>query len=279
MDCFLIQHCIWSEDSEKDAVYQFVRESVEKYGYTVSMDVSAVKKELENIDTDVKDWTMGEKEVSRDTPKGSKASNRIYYKFDNIYDGEYNELFEDEKNKLTVDQYTKCTLHTDIITHYNDRSKTMWIKLSGNENKVFLADKENPSENDCTEVSFETETIKESKNLPYIKHQTPATIKDWDKQINVVKNKTGNMKSQIEGFRSNELKHIHTNIFGNEQYVNIIENNLNEIKEQIELLEIEADRIHYAYHNIEEPDDKNIKLINKNSNSSVYQRDNDARTF
>ncbi|MDR1363402.1 MAG: AAA family ATPase, partial [Spirochaetaceae bacterium] len=26
MDCFLIQHCIWSEDSEKDAVYQFVRE-------------------------------------------------------------------------------------------------------------------------------------------------------------------------------------------------------------------------------------------------------------
>jgi MoxR-like ATPase len=41
MDCFLIWHCLWNEETERDTVYQFVRDAIEKHGYTVHLILKA----------------------------------------------------------------------------------------------------------------------------------------------------------------------------------------------------------------------------------------------
>jgi hypothetical protein len=222
------------------------------------LDLSDVKKELEDIDNDVKEWTKDEIDVPYDIPKQYKNSNKIYYKFDDTYDSNCNLICEDEKKKLIKGNFVRCELKESFDRYSNQIE--MWLRLSDNENEIHISEEENSKEYDV--CSFECETEMRKEFHPYLKRAHPDTIKGWDKRINVVKTKTGNMKSQIDSFRSNGLKHIHTNIFGKTKYVDIIENNLNDIEKQIELLEIEADHICHAYNNIK-PSDKNqsVKLI------------------
>jgi MoxR-like ATPase len=167
MDCFLIRHCLWNEETERDTVYQFVTDAVEEHGHTV--DISNIEKELKDIDDDVREWTKGEKPVKSQEPKGYEK--------------------------------TRMEMH------------------------------------------------------PYVKPAHPDTIKGWDKRIKTVQTRAGTLKSQIDSYRTHDLKHIHTNIFVDKEYADIVEANLNDLEKQIEKCEIETNRIYSCYHNIEPRND------------------------
>ncbi|MDR2178090.1 MAG: hypothetical protein LBP20_08650 [Treponema sp.] len=103
-----------------------------------------------------------------------------------------------------------------------------------------------------------------------IKPAHPDTIKGWDKRIKTVQTRASNLKSQIDSFRTHALKHIYVNIFVDKKYADIVETNLNDLEKQIEKCEIEADRIHRCYHNIEPQNDSSeTKLLEKPEQDGV----------
>jgi hypothetical protein len=83
------------------------------------------------------------------------------------------------------------------------------------------------------------------------KRPHPAVKKEWDKRVKVVLTTTSNLKSQIDHFKSNDLKHIRVNLFVNQMYADIVEDNLFQIGKEIEKLELEVNRIQHYYENVE----------------------------
>jgi 3-isopropylmalate dehydratase small subunit len=83
------------------------------------------------------------------------------------------------------------------------------------------------------------------------KRPHPAVKKEWDKRVKVVLTTTSNLKSQIEHFKSNDLKHIRVNLFVNQMFADIVEDNLFQIGKEIEKLELEVNRIQHYYENVE----------------------------
>jgi MoxR-like ATPase len=57
MDCFLIKDCIWNEDGQREAVFQYVSGAIEEHGYTVSFDFESIRDELAEFKTEIDEET------------------------------------------------------------------------------------------------------------------------------------------------------------------------------------------------------------------------------
>jgi MoxR-like ATPase len=247
MDCFLIKDCIWDEYSQRDAVFQYVSSAIEEHGYTVSVDIPVLKKELESIDNDVKEWTRGEKSVEYQVPKIHKINNQKYYKIktEGSQYEDHNLIQIDDMKKVIENSFIKV----ELFTEYSYRnSRTVSLKRSPKENKIIISNDDDKNEEEF-DIECESETRQELQ--PYIKSAHPNAIKGWDKRIKTVQTKADNLKTQIERYRTHDLKHVHDNLFVDKEYADIVEKNLNDLETEIEKCEIEADRIHSCYHNIE----------------------------
>jgi MoxR-like ATPase len=263
MDCFLIQHGIWNEETEKDKAYQFVRDAIEEHGYTVSLNIPDIEKELEDIDNDVKKWTKGEKPVEYQTPKQYDEDDQQFYKVITGDSDSYNLIPIDDVNKAAENEFSESELHRSGYS-YND--KTVYLKKSSNENKIIISG----NKKDEKELDIECETKIRQETVPYINSAHSGTIKEWDKRVKTVQTKAGNLKSQIEGYRTHDLKHIRVNLFVDKKYADIVEKNLNDLEKEIEKCEIEAERIYNCYHTIEpSKDSSETKLLEKSGQDGV----------
>ena len=89
-----------------------------------------------------------------------------------------------------------------------------------------------------------------------------STKKHWDKEVSKFLTTTTILKSQIDHYKNNDLKHLKVNLFINQILSEIVESNLNTTEKEIEKLEIEVNRIQHYYENVEDQtDQKDIKAL------------------
>jgi hypothetical protein len=228
---------LWNEESDRDTVYQFVRESIEKHGYTVSLGISTVKEELKAIDNDVREWTTGDVSVPHDVP----VSYGEYYKIK-----EFSGLFYIRKKDVsTADEinYKKVTFQHDYNNTYN--SQPHFIKKSPKENKIYISD--NGNDANTKEYAIECKPKNRMESRPYIKAAHSKLVEHWFEKIEKVLGRTEKLKSEIENYKGRYLKHIYTNLFVDKEFALYVEKNLNDLKSEIEKdCELEAERIKSA---------------------------------
>ena len=73
-------------------------------------------------------------------------------------------------------------------------------------------------------------------------------------------------------YKESNLKHLRSNLFVNPSHADIVENNWNNARLEIEKLEVEADRIKHFWETIEDQtalDFKNMVLTNKKNEKPV----------
>jgi hypothetical protein len=235
---------LWNHEKQIETVRLLVNEAIEQHGYNLSLDLNIIVIEWFEIDNDVQEWTKDEKPVEYINHKKYENSDTTRYKILRL--GSYNFIDEDDFDKLSDVKYIECYIY-QYYERNNSRNE-YWLKRSGDKNKIFVSGEENPSEEEEYEIECEIETRNEE--FPYLKPAHPDTIKAWDKRIKVVLNQTGNLKSQIESHKTKDLKNIYENIFVDRSLTIYVENNLNSSLKQIEQMEIEANRIQFAYTNI-----------------------------
>ncbi|MDR1900837.1 MAG: AAA family ATPase [Treponema sp.] len=242
MDCFLIKDCIWNEDGQREAVFQYVSGAIEEYG--VNIDLSDIKDELKDVDDDVKKWTTGEKPVKYKVPTPYLIQEKEYYQvfIKGFYQESCNFILMDDIKNTAEDKYVKVQRHQKDL--YNNNEYWIWIKKSSTENRLFVS----PDGKDGTEVDIECKSETRNESFPYIKPAHPNAIKGWDKRIQLVLTKTDNLKSKIESYRKE--KHIRDNLFVDEKFGDIVETNLDNLKKEIINFELEAEHIKHCYYNI-----------------------------
>jgi MoxR-like ATPase len=238
MDCFLIKDCLWNETEQIQTVSQFVKEAIQKYGYTLSLKLSDIEIEINELNKDVIKETFFLKEV--DTFQLYAHLNN-YYKIIGFGDGNY---------AIKVDDYNELTSQTEdyiylYLYYYNyakkyERYNKCYIK-KGEGFNIFI-----------NESEYTLETITSKTEIKTTKKAHHATQKYWDREISKYLTTTSNLKHQINHFRENDLKHLKVNLFVNSVFSEIVESNLNETAKSIEKLELEVNRIKDFYENIED---------------------------
>jgi hypothetical protein len=224
-----------------DTVYGFVQDAIEKHGYTVSADISPVKKELEAIDEDVKKWTMGDVPVPHDVPKLYGEYYKIVTK--KLSNSEYNLIEKNDMQNADKNKFTEVLFYmpNQSTSYYKNR----FIKKSLRENKIFIADNVNGANEKEYDLECKTENRPEPR--PYIKAAHPDSVAGWFKKTGKVLEQTEKLKLEIERYKERDLKHIYTNLFVDKEFALYIEKNLTDLKSEIEKnCELEAERIKSA---------------------------------
>lgn len=247
MDCFLIANCIWNEPTQFQTVLQFTKDAIQKHGYTLNFKLSDIQSEIKDINDDVITETSFLKEVS---VTKLKTHLKDYYKILNFNDNFA--IAVNDYNSLNNQSESHTYLHRYGYHYHNQYSQYNTYRLRKGKKFHILIN--------GTEYPLETATTKEEKKATKKPHK--AVQKEWEKKIKVVLTTTGNLKSQIEHYRSSDLKHLRVNLFVNPALAEVVETNLTDTQKEIEKLEVEVNRIQHYYENVEDQtEEKEIKQL------------------
>ena len=231
MDCFLIKDCLWNETEQIQTVSQFVKDAIQKHGYSLTLNLTDIKEELSEFWNEVQDETRHMKPIQ--IPKK-------HYQYFYLLADFPRPLFKITDYDSLGEEYKTITFYNNSSNDYNRRNyeANYQVKLSNKPNYL------------VHDGQLKKLVVEDFEKLA-TKRPHPAVKKDWDKRVKVVLTTTSNLKSQIDHFKTNDLKHIRVNLFVNQMYADIVEDNLFQIGKEIEKLELEVNRIQHYYENVE----------------------------
>ena len=244
MDCFIINHCIWNESGQINAVSQFVRGAIQKFGYSLKFNFKSLKDELDEFKTEIKEETKFEK----DTRVETFIENQGYYELENP-PTQYDRFIEKNIFKQLTNEKQLIHLFYNQYSTFN-RHQQYHTRRGKDKFHIALNDKDYKLK---TKITGEKRQITKK---PHIKVE-----EDWDSRVKKYLETTNNFKDQLEAYKSKDLKHLRTNLFANPELANIVESHLADTLKDIEKIEVEIRKIQNDYKKLKD-EEKILKKEN-----------------
>ena len=234
MDCFLIQHCIWNNDSDITKVKDIVTESIREYGYIFEINITDLENEIKSLNQEIEKETKVEKNVKVEV---FKKYHNNFYKLNglNTYP-QYSWIKEEDFKKINSSQ-TSYNMH-DMNGNY---ARSMTICKENNQIKV--------ADHNWSVCSVETTT--EEKIEIEMKKPNPRLIAEFDKVIKRIILSIQNEIEKVEKFKKLKSESLETNIFISKNFAEVIYEKLNERINQFKNSILEVEKIQAYYHGIE----------------------------
>ncbi len=234
MDCFLIKDCLWNDTEQIQATTQFVRDAIQKHGYSLKFNFKGIQEELQEFKTEIKEETKFEKDSRLEVLANSRVE---YYEIEGI-DTQNNLLSHSDYRALNNsnqrfslgywEQYSK-RVREDFYSKFN-------IRIGNSKFTVFVNDKE---------YKLKTTTKGEKRQITKKPHK--KVEEDWDNRVANYLDVTNTQKEELETYKNKELQHLRTNLFVNPELANIVESHLTSTKKEIEKFEVEIRKIQNDY--------------------------------
>ncbi|NBV67875.1 MAG: ATPase [Flavobacteriia bacterium] len=232
MDCFLIKDCLWNETEQVQAVSQFVRDAIQKHGYSLKFNFKGLKDELEEFKTEIKEETKFEKDTRVETLVNAR--------------NDYFEIvgFNSENNLIRQIDFNSLSNSNESVRlyyYYEYYSQVRQNRISnirkGNSKfSIFINDQE---------YKLKTTTKGEKRQITKKPHK--KVEEDWDGSVSKYLEVTNNQKEELETYRTKDLQHLRTNLFVNPELANTVESHLTSTKKEIEKFEVEIRKIQNDY--------------------------------
>lgn len=239
MDCFLIKECLWNEAEQIQTVSQFVREAIQKHGYTLSFNLTAIKEELKEFQLEIKEETKFEK----DTRKESYIITDGYIEIINPPSRNDNFINEDVLKQLT----NKEQNHNLFYFQYSTYRQYQRYNIRKGKDKFHITI-------NGTDYKLKTEIKGEKRSITKKPHK--KVEEDWDSKIENFLELTNHFKNKLENYRNTDLKHLRINLFVKPELANTVESHITETRKEIEKIEVETQRIQNDYKKLK--DQENI---------------------
>lgn len=232
MDCFLIKDCLWNETEQIQAVSQFVRDTIQKHGYSLQFNFKGLKDELEEFKTEIKEETKFEKDTRAETLVN--AQNDYYEIVD--FDNGNNLIRQIDFNGLTnSNQSIRLHYYIDFYGQVK-QNRTFNIRKGNSKHSIFIND---------DEYQLKTNTNGEKRQITRKPHK--KVEEEWDSRVVKYLDVTNTQKEELEAYRTKDLQHLRTNLFVNPELANIVESHLTSTRKEIEKFEVEIRKIQNDY--------------------------------
>lgn len=230
MDCFLIAHCIWSEESEIQTTQEIVAESIRSYGYNLTIDIESIKNQIKELNKDVKKESEYEKPYEEVV---YKVYNKDFYKLLGLTQyPQYSWIKKEDFKKINSTHqnfyfYDAAGVHSVNWTVYKDSDG---IKVA---------------EHNWSACKAETEKVTRKE----LKTRRPdrRLIEAFDKDVATIIAEIERQILIIETHRKDKLDHLQTNAFVDKGYSTIVEENLHNSVQELQNLRLDAEKIKAYY--------------------------------
>lgn len=232
MDCFLIKDCLWNETEQIQATSQFVRDAIQKHGYSLKFNFKGLKDELEEFKTEIKEETKFEKDTRVETLVNARND---YYEIVG-FNSENNLIRQIDFNSLTnSNQAIRLYYYYDYYGRVQQNGNFN-IRKGNSKHSIFIND---------NEYKLKTNTKGEKRQITKKPHK--KVEEDWDGRVANYLEVTNTQKEELETYRTKDLQHLRTNLFINPELANIVESHLTSTRKEIEKFEVEIRKIQNDY--------------------------------
>jgi MoxR-like ATPase len=238
MDCFLIKYCIWNEREQIELVSSFVKDALEKHGYTFDLDLSEEKKKVDEFKVEIDEETKFVKDT------------RVKV-LELVYDDYYEIINPPDQNSCLINQSDFNRMSNqgqDMYLYYwyeyykrVESNNSYNIRKGNSKFSIFINN---------TEYKLKTTTQGEKRQTT--KKPNEYTETAWDEKVKNFFLDTDTMKEQIKEHLDKDLKHLRTNLFVSPELANIVESHIEGIQKEIEKIEVGVREIQNGYQKLKD---------------------------
>ncbi len=238
MDCFLIAHCLWSYPRQFDTIMQIVSDTIRKHGYTIALNLNAIKQEL--------------KEFEEEVEKETKIKNRVYADELMTIDEDYLEVLN---LKQYFDGYLIKKADFSRLSREENQSMSLYDENFSLTNRINakLSSQENAIDifyNSRT-TTYPLKTKKVEKDEIIKKKPHPVIEKYWNERVETMYQYIDEQKAKIQTDSPEELNQLPENIFVHPKLAEIVESNLNDVKKSLNNLRLRVEKLAFYYQDID----------------------------
>lgn len=238
MDCFLIKFCLWNKTEQIQATSQFVKDAIQKHGYSLKFNFKGLKYGLEEFKTEIMEETKFEEDTREEVLE--KVGNGLYEIL------EYNKFYNSYRYFIDQTDFHALTFSNEQIPFYKNSQNYKHMvpiyatmKRGNSEYSLFIDNKE-----------YELKTIKIGQKRQITKKPHKKVEEDWDGRVANYLEVTNNQKEEIEAYINRDLQLLRTNLFVNPELANFFDSHLTSTRKEIEKLEVEIRKIQNDYKNL-----------------------------
>ena len=232
MDCFLIKDCLWNETEQIQTVSLFVKDAIQKHGYSLNFNLTSIKEELTEFQLEIAEETKFEKDTRVEVLINSRV--------------DYHEIinFKDTSNLIS---------QTDFKSLLNSNQTLYLFYWNQNWNEVTRHNRYNIRQGATVfsifinELEYNLKTTTKGEKRQITKKPHKKVEEDWDAKIITFLGLTNELKEKLESYRAIDLQHLRTNLFVKPEFANIVESHITDSRKEIDKIAIDIRKIQNEY--------------------------------
>lgn len=234
MDCFLLSHCLWSSTIHQETLREIIAETIRNHGYSVAMNLTSLKKEVNEFEKEVQKET---KIPIVNTVEEPYLIERKYYELptiSNVMDGQYIKAAEFER--LGLEEETTISLYDkEFKLTYKIRTQK-----SKQENEVIVI-------HNSQAVTFPLRTEKKEIKQYIHKQPHPIVLKYWNEQHEHLVKYIEDLQNKASNDRPAAMEHLYDNLFVDKSLAAIVEANMNDGAHALRTLSLQLEKVRHYY--------------------------------
>lgn len=234
MDCFLMEHCLWSLPTQRETIRTIVAEAIRQHGYTMAVNLQMIKAEVEDFEADVDGEIKVRYVVTEEHPLPVREEFYELVKEDNQFEG----------SLVGIKPYRDLRLDDPAVTNFYDREGNLVNRLKARrgqaEHTIDVFHNDVPYT-----FSLRTRQVERSEIIYKKPHELVA--RHWDERCRRLLEYIEKQESNITDHAPNQLNHLDENLFVDQSNSDIVRANLQEVSEALRGLKLRLEKVQYAY--------------------------------
>jgi len=234
MDCFLMVHCLWNTPNQIEPIKDIVSEVIRKHGYSVTLKLGMIRKELEAFEEEVNQEVFVNHIIEEKLPKDYDETYFQVEKPNNNFEGKYLKI--NDFNKISTDE-------SQIVNFYDDEFKLVNRLQTIKEKDEFSLSVTHNSQ--TYKLGIET-LIKEKKKRIFKKpHKLVSAF--WTEKANQLTTFIKDQQQKLNSFTPGDSDSLSFNLFIDEKLSKIVLANYNEAQQKLKEYKLWLEKIEHLY--------------------------------
>ncbi len=236
MDCFLMIHTLWNQPEQLKVVQEIVGESIRKHGYSVSIGLSMLKKEVSDFEAEVEREVKIKHKLSEEVLRPIEEEYYALRKNGEQFAGKY--IMVKDYNKLKLDEL-------DVVNLYDEDFKLVnRLGAEKTQEQFGVRVKHNSMVH-----PIKLETYKKDRVEYLLKEPHPLVKQFWEERYEKIEQYLLAQKRKMQEEHPSELRETKRNLFVDEQLGAIVKANHQEVLDSLEALSLRLEKVKHLYEN------------------------------
>jgi MoxR-like ATPase len=236
MDCFLIRHCIWHDETQVESAGAIVQNAIEKHGYSAAIDFDSFDKALESFKAEIEKETVYIKDEQFDVLCIPIPG---YYEIENPPNQNMKLLLQYDYHRLT-NSHQSITLSFKHPSLNEVKSCGLYNIRRGTSRFTIMIE----------DIEYQLQTVTHGRIYRKTRKPAPDVEKEWDSRAVSFLDMLQNAKAKVEECKNKDAPYLHENLFVEPEYAVGVELHVPNLMKEIEKKELDISLVQNAYKKI-----------------------------